>query len=114
MTTTNEAAPNLSKEDKEKMERFEKHKAKVKKELGEVLSFLTSKVGMKQHKAILLQRSSCEFFRGVNFHVAVLAHADKIMSMIPTLREDATVTQLSSIADSIKLGNAMLNSKNLI
>ena len=81
--------------------------------MSAVLSFLGGQ-GLKMHKAILLQRSSVEFFRGVNFHILVLQNGPKIMSMIPSFVEDGTLTQMSTIQDSIKLGNFMILTKNLI
>lgn len=51
-----------------------------------------------------MQRSSIEYIRGVNFHVAVLAHSDYIMKMIPSFVKDKQITKLDDIEDSIKLG----------
>jgi len=62
----------------------------------------------------LLQRSSVEYIRGVNFHVAVLAHSDYIMKMIPSLVKDKQITKLKTIEDSIKLGQFMILCSNMI
>lgn len=78
-----------------------------------VINFLIGG-GMKTHKAILLQRSNAEFFRGVNFHIAVLQNADKIMKMIPSFVADGTLTELKTIEDSIRLGNFMILTKNIV
>lgn len=71
-------------------------------------------VGLKTHKGILMQRSSVDYFRGVNFHIAVLQHGEKILSMIPSLVADGEIKQLKTIDDSIKLGNFMIITKNII
>jgi hypothetical protein len=69
---------------------------------------------MKTHKSILMQRSSVEFFRGVNFHVAVLSHAEQIMKMIPTFVKEGSLTKLDTIEDSVRLGNFMILTKHVI
>jgi len=72
----------------DKIKRFEAQKEIKSKEMTAVINFLMGKVGLKTHKGILLQRSSCEYFRGVNFHLAVLSHSDAIMKMIPSFVKD--------------------------
>ena len=65
----------LTPEQKErKHQAIEKQKAFDKKaaELEKVSTKLFYDGAVKQHKSILMQRSSCEFFRGVNFHPIVL------------------------------------------
>jgi len=104
----------LSKEEQEKIERFEQIRKKKNKECANVLSFLVNTVGLKQHKSIFMQRSSIEYFRGVNFHVSVLANQSQILGLIPSLVEDGQVKQLKSIEDSINLGNMMVQFGNLI
>lgn len=69
------------------MERFEKARAQKKKELFAVLSFLAGQKEFKSHKSILMGAKSCEYFRGVNFHLAVLSHAEHIMKLIPSFVE---------------------------
>jgi hypothetical protein len=44
-----------------------------------------------------MQRSSVEYIRGVNFHVAVLAHSDYIIKMIPSFVADKSIPKLESI-----------------
>lgn len=51
---------------------------------------------------------SCEYFRGVNFHIAVLSHGDAILKMIPSFTNAGEITQLKTIEDSIKLGQYMI------
>jgi translocation protein SEC62 len=82
--------------------------------MGKVVDFLINTVGLKTHKAIMMQRSSVEFFRGVNFHIAVLQHGDKIMKMIPSFIEDGSIKQLKGIEDSVKLGNFMILTRSII
>jgi hypothetical protein len=62
----------VDKEQEERMARFEATRIAKNKELAKALSFIIDKVGCKTHKGILLQRSSVTYFRGVNFHIAVL------------------------------------------
>lgn len=59
----------------EKMARFEKMREQKNKEMAKVCSFLVNTVGMKVHKGIFMQQKSVEYFRGVNFHIAVLQAA---------------------------------------
>jgi hypothetical protein len=54
------------------MARFEATRLVKNGELAKALSYIIDKAGCKTHKGILLQRSSVNYFRGVNFHVAVL------------------------------------------
>jgi len=72
----------------EKMERFEATKAIKSKELDAVMDFLKDKYQIKTHRGILLGRSNVEYFRGVNFHVAVLATSDHLMKLIPSFVKD--------------------------
>ena len=62
----------------------------------------------------MLQRSSVEFFRGVNFHIAVLQHGDKILKMIPSFVQDGSIKQLKSMEDSVKLGTCMQLTETII
>jgi hypothetical protein len=48
-------------------------------------------VALKTHKGILMQRSSIEYFRGVNFHIAVLQHGEKILKMLPSFVADGEI-----------------------
>lgn len=73
------------------MKRFEEEKAKRKKELCAALNFLTGTVGLKIHKGLFMRKSHVEFFRGVNFHVAVLAHSEKLLKLMPTLITDGRI-----------------------
>ena len=86
------------------MKKFEEAREKKNKELEKVLSFIMDTVGIKTTQGILLGRSSCQYFRGVNFHPAVLANGDHIMKMIPSFVEDGQIKELKTMADSIRLG----------
>jgi len=89
---TEEKSPTTEDKDiQAKMAKFEEQRATKEKEMTKVVNFLMSTVGLKTHKAIMMQRSSVEFFRGVNFHIAVLQHGDKIMKMIPSFIEDGSL-----------------------
>ena len=79
-----------------------------------MLYFLINKAGLKQHKGILMQRSSVEYFRGVNFHVNTLGHSEQILKMIPTILEDGKIKDLKTIEESIMLGNLMMGLRNII
>lgn len=70
------------------MKRFEEHRAKRNNELYAVAEFIISTVCVKSHKGIFLQRSNVDYFRGVNWHVAVLTNSNRIMKMIPTIIAD--------------------------
>ena len=94
----------LSQEQMERMKRYEEARKKRVKELGNVLSYLTGTAGLKMHKALFQREKSLEYFRGVNFHVMVLSHKEKIVKMIPSIIEDGSVGKLDTIEDSIKLG----------
>ena len=83
-------------------------------ELEKVIVYLRDKVGLKLHKATHNAKNKIEFFRGVNFHCAVLQHGAEILSMIPIIREECWIDSLSTIEDSIRLGQAMIDSKNLL
>ena len=87
------------------MKRFEEAKKKRIGELRAVMSFITDKVCIKMHKGLFQREKSLEYFRGVNYHVAVLSNKKKILSMIPTFIEDGLVTKLDTMEDSIALGN---------
>lgn len=78
------------------------------------MDFLINKVGIKTHKGILLQRSNVAYFRGVDFHPAVLLNEKKILSMCPTLIEDGMLKQLKSLDDSIRLGNLGIVTRNVV
>mmetsp|Transcript_33419 Transcript_33419/g.51295 ORF Transcript_33419/g.51295 Transcript_33419/m.51295 type:complete len:93 (+) Transcript_33419:147-425(+) len=65
------------------------------------------------HKG-LMGDASVEFFRGVNFHPAVLAHEEHILSLLPTVREEYNITELKTLEDSIKLGQAFIDCQNLM
>lgn len=78
------------------------------------MTFLTGTVGLKMHKGLFMREKSLEYFRGVNFHVAVLSHKEHIIKMIPTFVKDGLVPQLDTIEDSIKLGQQMLSFRLLI
>lgn len=82
--------------------------------MTKVINFLIGTANLKTHKAILMGRSNAEFFRGVNFHIAVLQNADKIMKMIPSFIADGTLTEIKTIDDSIRLGNFMILTKNIV
>lgn len=79
-----------------------------------VLYFLINSAGLKTHKGILGGRQNVDYFRGVNFHVAVLKHELDIMKMIPTFVEHKIITQLKDINDSIRLGNNMIYTQNCL
>ena len=59
-------------------------------------------------------RQNCYYFRGVNFHLAVLQNAEHILKLIPSFVEEKQITKLETMEDSIKLGQFMLICKNLI
>ena len=61
-----------------------------------------------------MQHSSVEYFRGVNFHLAVLSHEKLIMEKLPTFVADKSLTQLKSIEDSVRLGQLMLIYGNIV
>ena len=92
----------------ERMKRFEEARKKRVAELRAVMSFITDKVGLKMHKGLFQREKNLEYFRGVNYHVAVLANKKKILSLIPTFVADKEITSLDSMEDSIALGNQML------
>ena len=75
---------------------------------------MISQVGLKTHKGIFNQHSSVEYFRGVNFHLAVLSHEKLIMEKLPSFVKDKSLTQLKSIEDSIRLGQLMLIYGNIV
>jgi len=66
---------------------------------------LYDKAGMKKVKAVKYDEA-VEYFRGVEFHIFVLQHANEIMKMIPHFKDD--IKQLKYVEDSIKLGQYML------
>jgi hypothetical protein len=101
-------------EQDERMKRFEEGKVVKNKELAAVINFLMNQVGLKTHKGILNQHSSCEYFRGVNFHLAVLSHEKLIMKMLPSFVADKSITQLKTIDESIKLGQHMIINENIV
>ena len=94
----------LTPEQEEKMKKFEEDRKKRVKELGNVLTFLTGQVGLKLHKGLFQREKHLEFFRGVNFHVGVLSHREKVLQMIPSFIKEGSVENLKSIEDSIRLG----------
>lgn len=64
---------------------------------------------LKTHKGILGRKSAVEYFRGVDFHVQVLKNAADIQKYLPSFKTDeGRDMPLSSIEDSIALGQAML------
>jgi hypothetical protein len=65
---------------------------------------LTGTVGLKLHKGLFQREKHLEYFRGVNFHVGVLSHREKVLQMIPSHIRDESVSGLKSIEDSIRLG----------
>ena len=69
-----------------------------------MLTYLTGTVGLKLHKGLFQREKHLEYFRGVNFHVAVLSHREKVLQMIPTFIKDEQVSGLTSIEDSVRLG----------
>ena len=90
----------LNAEQKEQKQRFiaqqKAFDAKA-KELEKVCTKLFYDGAVKQHKSIFMQRSSCEFFRGVNFHPVVLQNGAEIMKMLPTLQKDGELTELKTL-----------------
>jgi hypothetical protein len=69
---------------------------------------------LKLHKGLFQREKSLEYFRGVNFHVAVLSHKKQILGMIPTFVSDGAITSLDTMEDSVKLGQQMLNFRLMI
>ena len=98
----------------EREKQLELTREEKEKEMSNVIDFLVNKVGVKTHKGILLQRSNVDYFRGVNFHVAVLQHKDKIMQMIPTFIKEGLINKLDTMDDSIRLGNMMIVTRNVV
>ena len=96
----------------EKMARFEKLKEQRTKELYSVLMFVRDKVGIRMHKGIFNGRSSVEYFRGVNYHLAILQNKDHILKLIPSLKED--LPDISTIDHSKALGTLMIAHKILL
>lgn len=96
------------------MKRFEEERKKRTNELSAVIKFLTGTVGLKMHKGLFMREKHLEYFRGVNFHVAVLSNKEHILKLIPTILKDGHVTKLETMDDSIKLGQQMLNFKLMI
>jgi len=69
-----------------------------KKECANVLNFLIGEACLKTHKnGIYMATSSCEFFRGVNFHICALQHGDKIIKMMPSFVEDKLLAKVTTI-----------------
>jgi len=60
--------------------------------LAKVTTFLIDTLGMKQHQGILQGRQNCYYFRGVNFHLAVLQNAEHVLKMIPSFVEEKQIT----------------------
>lgn len=56
---------------------------------------------MKQTQGIFNQHSTKQYFRGVDFHLAVLSHEKMIMNMIPSIVKDGQLKQLKDISESI-------------
>lgn len=96
------------------MARFEATRVKKNQELAKALNFIIDKVGCKTHQGLLLQRSSIRYFRGVNFHVAVLEASREILKFIPSLVADGEVTKLDDLSDSIRLGQFMILYRNIL
>jgi translocation protein SEC62 len=96
------------------MKRYEATRLVKNGELAKALNFIIDKVGCKTHKGILLQRSSINYFRGVNFHVAVLQSGKEILKMIPSLIKDGEIKDLSTMEDSIRLGQYMIVYRNIL
>lgn len=98
----------------ERVKKFNETKEVKSKEMQKVMDYLINTICLKQHKAIMMQRSSVEFFRGVNFHIAVLQCGDKIMKMIPSFVEDGSIKQLKTLEDSVRLGSFMQITETII
>jgi translocation protein SEC62 len=96
------------------MARFEATRKIKNGELCTALNFILDKVGCKTHNGILLQRSSIKYFRGVNFHIAVLQAGSEILKMIPTLVKDGEIKELKTLEDSIRLGQYMIVYRNIL
>lgn len=94
----------ISQEQMERMKRYEEARKKRIGELTKVTDFLIGTVGLRTHKGLFQREKSLEYFRGVNFHVAVLAHKEKILAMVPTFKEEGIINKLDSLEESIKLG----------
>lgn len=67
------------------------------------MKFLTEEAKIKMHKSIKYDKA-VEYFRGLDFHQAVLTNKDKILSLLPSFTADKSITQLSTIQDTINLG----------
>lgn len=96
----------------EKMKRFEEFRKKRIAELNKVTNFLVGTVNLKMHKALFQREKSLEYFRGVNFHVAVLSNRDKILKMIPSFQKE--IPSIETIDDSVKLGQQMIQYRVII
>jgi len=56
-----------------------------------------------------MRKSHVEFFRGVNFHVAVLANSEKLLKLMPTLIKDGKINLLKTLEDSIEFGQNLID-----
>ena len=104
----------MDKAAEERLARFEATRLVKNNELGRALNFIIDTVGCKTHKGILLQRSSATYFRGVNFHIAVLQAGKEILKLIPTLVKDGEIKELNTMEDSIRLGQYMIVYRNIL
>ena len=109
-----EEKPKVDKETEERMARFEATRVVKNNELGKALNFIIDTVGCKTHNGILHQRSSIKYFRGVNFHVAVLQAEKEILKLIPSLVKDGEIKELKTMEDSIRLGQFMMVYRNIM
>ena len=66
---------------------------------------MIDEVLVTMHPAIKYDKG-VEFFRGVDFHMAVLQNRERILKLIPSLKH--FIPQLESLEDSIRLGQLML------
>jgi translocation protein SEC62 len=101
-------------EQEEKARRYEEVRLKKASELEKVIRFLLDTICVKQHQGILMGRQNCYYFRGVNFHLAVLQNAEHILKLIPSFVEEKQIIKLETMEDSIKLGQFMMICKNLV
>ena len=102
--STEEAKSKAELEQEEKARRYEEVRQKKSAELNKVIRFILDTICIKQHQGILMGRQNCYYFRGVNFHLAILQNAEHVLKLIPSFVEEKQITKLDSMEDSIKLG----------
>mmetsp|Transcript_11827 Transcript_11827/g.19998 ORF Transcript_11827/g.19998 Transcript_11827/m.19998 type:complete len:320 (+) Transcript_11827:3-962(+) len=96
----------------EELAAYEESREQREKELRAVLTYLLEECMLTMHKGIKYDKA-IEYFRGVDFHLMVLKHKEKVLAMLPSFVKDGFLTQLEHLDDSIKLGQFFIYSKIL-